>query len=322
MRSDISSHEGEVERLGDIAEGLMESSKESRLATTLTHVRSRYDALQTSCKELRTKWEGYVDQHQQYRQNYNDLTNWLRQTKDQVDSVGHMSGDQDDLILKRQQLQRILDDKEKGFTMLNSAVELGERLYPDTASSGRDKIRQQLRTAKDVWDNLISDATDKQRKLDTAVSQLASYTEGMDDLHKWMAETQAWLKSDLSLKNTLQEKRSQLHNTKALLQDVTSHGRVLQGVLDQAQSVYQATQAPEIHKLMGDTTKKYEDLQSLAKEEVTRLEAQVTEHAHYIETVQSTTEWLNLMMERLQLCADLRGDRHSIANKRERVQVK
>ena len=46
-------------------------------------------------------------------------------------------------------------EKDAGFQRLNAAVEQGDKLYPDTATAGREKIRQQLRTAKEVWDSLL-----------------------------------------------------------------------------------------------------------------------------------------------------------------------
>ena len=51
-------------------------------------------------------------------------------------------------------LQAVLAEKENGLQKLNAAVEAGEKLYPDTASAGRELIRQQLREAKELWDNI------------------------------------------------------------------------------------------------------------------------------------------------------------------------
>ena len=48
-------------------------------------------------------------------------------------------------------------EKTAGEEKLSNVLEMGEKLYPDTASTGRDKIRNQLRTAKDVWDRLQAD---------------------------------------------------------------------------------------------------------------------------------------------------------------------
>ena len=45
-------------------------------------------------------------------------------------------------------------------------------MYPDTAAPGREKIRQQLRLAKDVWDGLVSDLSEAQHQAETSAAQV------------------------------------------------------------------------------------------------------------------------------------------------------
>ena len=44
------------------------------------------------------------------------------------------------------------------------------------------------------------------------------------------------------------------------------------------------------------------------------------EHAQYQDSHQAACDWLKLMQERLQMCTEFSGDKHSIGNKLERVQ--
>ena len=110
--------------------------------------------------------------------------------------------------------QVLLADREVGLGKLNTAIEAGEKLYPDTASAGRERIRQQLRTAKDVWDSLLGDLNELQRRYDNVTSQWSTFREGQEILEKWMLEVETWIRTDTDLRNTLQEKRSQLQNNK------------------------------------------------------------------------------------------------------------
>jgi len=105
-------------------------------------------------------------------------------------------------------------EQKQGLQKLDLAVQHGEKLYPDTSASGRESIRKQLRTAKDIWDTLVSDTTETQRRFDLSIMLWATYSESAEQLDKWLLEVEAWLKSDTELKNTLQEKRSQLQNSK------------------------------------------------------------------------------------------------------------
>ena len=91
-------------------------------------------------------------------------------------------------------------------------IEAGEKLYPDTAAHGREAIRQNLRSAKEDWEKLFSSLNDTQRRVDSFLLQWSSYAEGQDQLVRWIGDTEATLRGDVDLKNTLQEKRMQLQN--------------------------------------------------------------------------------------------------------------
>lgn len=106
----------------------------------------------------------------------------------------------------------LFSEKEHGLQRLNSAIEAGEKLNTDTANPGREKIRQELRTAKEDWDRLFTELSEAQRRLDSHLMQWSSFADSQEQLLRWMTETEAALRADVDLKNTLQEKRLQLQN--------------------------------------------------------------------------------------------------------------
>jgi nesprin-1 len=106
----------------------------------------------------------------------------------------------------------LFSEKEHGLQRLNGSTESGEKLYPDTAAAGRDKVRQELRRAKEDWERLFSGLNEAQRRVDAFLMQWTSYVDGQESLTRWMSETEAALRADMDLRNTLQEKRQQLQN--------------------------------------------------------------------------------------------------------------
>ena len=64
--------------------------------------------------------------------------------------------------------------------------------------------------AKQDWENLFSGLNDAQRRVDSDLNKWSSYTDQQDQLVRWMTETEAALRADTDLRNTLQEKRMQL----------------------------------------------------------------------------------------------------------------
>ena len=110
--------------------------------------------------------------------------------------------------------QTLSANQQVGLSHLNAAIEAGERLYPDTAAPGREKVRQQLRTARDVGDAVVGDLAEAQRHHAATATLWASFSQGQQDVERWLLEAETWVKADSELRNSLQEKRSQLQNMK------------------------------------------------------------------------------------------------------------
>ncbi|CAC5416625.1 SYNE1 [Mytilus coruscus] len=99
--------------------------------------------------------------------------------------------------------------------------------------------------------------------------QWPSYADGQDHLMKWMVDTEAALRADVDLKNTLQEKRLQLQNLRSTIQ---------------------------------------------------QCECNVYDHQQYHDSLQAAVDWMTLMKDRVGMCDDISGDRHTLQNKFDRVQ--
>lgn len=105
------------------------------------------------------------------------------------------------------------------------------------------------------------------------------------------------------------------------MQDVNSHGRVVDSVLEKAQTLLHSSQNSEVSQFINDIKSKYQSLQNMAKDSIVRSETRVRDHTLYTESFSSTCDWLRLMTDRLSMCSDLSGDKHSVTNKLDRVQV-
>lgn len=111
-------------------------------------------------------------------------------------------------------VQAIVSSKDAGLEKLTTVVESGEKLNPETNAAGRDKIRSQLRTAKEVWDTLAASCADLQRKLDTKLMQWSVHREAADQLVQWLSNMETQLHAGGELKSRLEEKKKALQQAK------------------------------------------------------------------------------------------------------------
>lgn len=90
-------------------------------------------------------------------------------------------------------------------------------MYPNTATEGREVIRQELRQMKFTWEGLFDDLSSAQRKLEVALVQWTTFDDGYTQVENWLREMELQLDGQLPLRSTLEEKKTQLQNFKVSL---------------------------------------------------------------------------------------------------------
>ena len=161
-------------------------------------------------QDILRKCEQNATDHERYTDHYNDATRWLQGACDKYAIVATLGTSRDDIEQKQTVTQELSQDKDTGYAKLTQAVESGEKLYPHTASTGREAIRQEVRSLKQDWDALFDNVMSEQRHLEVSLVQWTSFQESSHQLEAWLSGMEAQLKGDLPLVATLEEKKAQL----------------------------------------------------------------------------------------------------------------
>ncbi|XP_041353316.1 nesprin-1-like isoform X4 [Gigantopelta aegis] len=319
QREEILSHQPEIDRFMDDAQNLMHTSSDVRLSTQVSQLTNRYQALLSLVKDLINKWEKYVHEHNTYDNRLSEFNQWLHLANQRLETCQQPVGDQESVEEKRALIQILFSEKEHGLQKLNLTIEAGEKLYPDTAALGREKVRQDIRSCKESWERLFTGLNDAQRKVDAFLLQWSSYADGQDQLMRWLGETEAALRSDVEVKNTLQEKRLQLQTHRSLLQDIHSHQRLIDSVVEKAQGVLQTTANADVASFITSVNSRYEKLTMDAKALISKSEQHVLFHQQYQDALHAAVDWMTQMKDKQTMCADTSGDRQTIQNKLDRL---
>lgn len=161
--------------------------------------------------------------------------------------------------------QELISERDSGFAKLNQGIEAGEKLYQNTATDGREKVRQDLRQHKLAWESLADDLSSAQRKLEVALVQWTTFDDSYGQVEQWLRDAEVQLEGQTPLRSTLEEKKSQLQNFKVLHQDVLSYQRVIDSVDDKARTLVQTSSDPQLSNFVSQTGSRYTKLCSLAK---------------------------------------------------------
>jgi hypothetical protein len=108
----------------------------------------RYQLLYVLSKEVINQWQGVVDDHRVYEDKFQETISWLEPLEENLSSLREEDS-ANNMEVKSNRLQVLLSEREQATHKLTSLTALGERLFPDTAAQGREKIRQELREVRD-----------------------------------------------------------------------------------------------------------------------------------------------------------------------------
>lgn len=158
------------------------------------------------------KCEQNIEDHENYLEKYKDSLAWIEAQQQELEGCSELPSDNETLDAKLDSMQTLTMSTDSGLGTFNSALESGERLYPNTSNEGRETIRRELRALRDKWENYNDNLNETQRKLESSRMQWSSFDENFDQLEKWLGDTAEHVKEDAEVKNTLPEKKAALQN--------------------------------------------------------------------------------------------------------------
>ena len=101
----------------------------------------------------------------------------------------------------------------EGEQKLNAVRNQGDKVIPQTATSGQASIRQELEALRQDWEGLGTQISDIEQNLVEAQQALVTYDGSCDSLGHWLRDTEAELK-DQELKSSLEDKMNQMEHLK------------------------------------------------------------------------------------------------------------
>ena len=181
------------------------------------------------------RWQGMAEEHENYDLKLAETGQWLHGLEDNVErAMKEINSD-----IKSEMLQAIIAEQERAPVKLNKMSSLGERLFVDTNTHGRELIRSELKEARKRWDSVLERAEGLRKKQDAQSKAWTLYKDSLVAANQWLESMEAGLKNDQINWLSLQETRSRLLKLKADLQDIFSHKRFIESVNEKGAAVVQ-----------------------------------------------------------------------------------
>lgn len=167
-------NESDFDKISDESQELMHSSGETRISVNVQQITSRFQSIQTTAREIIKKCEQSVNDHLAYNEKYHQCSDWLAaaQARFQTSQENLQAGARNVLVENSQVLKELLAQQGNALSLLNTTIELGEKLYPSTAIEGREAVRLQLQELQQALESLYDGVSSTERELQAKLSRL------------------------------------------------------------------------------------------------------------------------------------------------------
>ncbi|ODN01313.1 Nesprin-1 [Orchesella cincta] len=307
LLKNLKEKEAEFDRMGIDGSELVQATGESRIATNVQQITSRFESVQMTAKEILKKCEQAVADHREYRNNHSRFVEWLHEAREDTKALQDISGTRPELEQKLAKLKERISNRQQAMGLLNTVMESGERLYASTGSDGREIIRLQLEELQAAFDAFFDDLSSTEREMNGKLTRWFGFEESKDKLSKWLKDMENALPRDIELKATLDEKRAQLQKYRTTLHDILSHQQDVFELKDKAAHLHEGSESGI--EVATALTEKHQELLKKAQAFVEQYEGIVCCHQQYVKAVQDMTEWVDGALNTVNMWSDENQER-------------
>lgn len=272
-------------------------------------------------KDILKKSYKSIKIHQEYIDKYNECSIQLSNVQIQFKNLNEPLTSQSIhqyLIQKNGKLNELLDTKSKVTSILNSCIELGDKLYSITSTSGTENIKHQLEELQSVFDTLYDEILNVNREVKDQLTKWGGFDELYNELNQWINNTKQILFKGLVLKSTLDEKKSQLQIYRDMLQAAI---KKKQDIIKLEELIDQMQMRDNNDIILSSMNKHLDDILTQIQSFVDKYEAIVKDHEQYTKSVMEMQEWLDSTHNTLILWGDTNLEKISLLSNIDRIKV-
>ncbi|KAM9666884.1 nesprin-1 isoform 11-T14 [Trichechus inunguis] len=293
------------------------AGKEGRLCSQLL---TSYQNLLRMTKENLRSCQVALQEHEALEEALQSMWSWGKDIQDRLACAESTVGSKDTLEKRLLQIQEILLLKGEGEVKLNMAIGKGEQALRSSNKEGQKVIQTQLQALKDMWANIMSSSVQAQSTLESVISQWNEYLERKNQLEQWMESVDQKVEHSLQLQPGLKEKFALLDHFQSIMSEAEDHAGALHHLTAKSRELYEKTEEASFKETAQQELKtQFNDIITVAKEKMRKVEEIVKDHLMYLDAVQEFTDWLHSAKEELHRWSDMSEDSSATQKKLSKI---
>ncbi|XP_037056262.1 nesprin-1 isoform X2 [Peromyscus leucopus] len=274
-----------------------------------TQLLTSYQKLLGVTKERLRRCQLALQEHEALEEAAQSMWSRVKDVQDRLACAESTVGNKETLEGRLSQIQDILLMKGEGEVKLNMAIGKGDQAIRSSNKEGQQAIQAQLETLKTTWADVMSAAIHAQSTLESVIDQWNDYLEKKSQLEQWMESVDQKVEHPLQLQPGLKEKFALLDHFQSIVSEAEDHVGALQQLAARSRELYKKTQDESLEEAGQEELRtQFQDIMTVAKEKMRKVEDIVKDHLMYLDAVQEFTDWLHSAKEELHRWSDTSGD--------------
>lgn len=132
--------------------------------------------------------ENQVNNHEKFKQAFNEIYEWIRKTRMEIQQCSDSHGEKDQVLEKLSKLRDIDLSVPEGKILVENAVELSQAVLNTSGSEGQDTIKQEIKQLRSDWDSLQTMSKEAHDSLNACIGAWNNFNSKYDRINKWIEE--------------------------------------------------------------------------------------------------------------------------------------
>ena len=235
IQNKLVSHVGDFKDLTNLSETIIAECSESRIEQQVSSINNRYNTVTKHLTKHMEKLQKIFHNKDLQKESIQGYKKWLKNSKDKLQEFENLQTLCSDS--KINDFKLIMANKENGSVLLEKAIESGENIFSEIAPSNRDKIRSEIRSLRDGWENHIDYMNNINKGIEALLLKKTSFEESFNQTQNWIESASSKYKYNQEFGSNLAEKKSIQQSLRYLQQDLTSNETILNALKDKSDSV-------------------------------------------------------------------------------------
>ena len=196
LQRDINSHSEIVEKIINRVE---EDSNLNR--SDFDEGLNKFENLQEIVAKNIDNIENQVNNHEKFKQAFNEIYEWIRKTRMDIQQCSDSLGEKESTMEKLSKLQDIDLTLPEGKILMETAIELSNNVIATSVNEGQDSIRQEIQQLKSDWNSLEDMSKHAHDSLNACVAAWIAFTSKFDSINKWIEKYAEQVRHQSSIEN-------------------------------------------------------------------------------------------------------------------------